>query len=136
MTFDVMNCQLPTSVLTIWLQVIYLPDLKMKCMEFVCIETKTFEDMCIALELLKKKVETLSQRHLPKRLDKWLDNQEVCAILRISPRTLQSLRSTGALSLPHMAPRSYYLENDVMKVEAIPGTRLNAGTELENSLRL
>ena len=42
MTFDVMNCQLPTSVLTIWLQVIYLPDLKMKCMEFVCIETKTF----------------------------------------------------------------------------------------------
>lgn len=55
MTFDVMNCQLPTSVLTIWLQVIYLPDLKMKCMEFVCIETKTFEDMCIALELLKRK---------------------------------------------------------------------------------
>ena len=34
-------------------------------MEFVCIETKTFEDMRMALELLKKKVETLSQRHCP-----------------------------------------------------------------------
>ena len=52
-------------------------------MEFVCIEAKTFEDMRMALELLKKKVEMLSQRHLPKRLDKWLDNQEVCAILHI-----------------------------------------------------
>lgn len=31
-------------------------------MEFVCIEAKTFEDMRMALELLKKKVETLSQR--------------------------------------------------------------------------
>ena len=131
MTFDVMNCQLPTSVLTIWLQVIYLPDLKMKCMEFVCIETKTFEDMCIALELLKKKVETLSQRHLPKRLDKWLDNQEVCAILRISPRTLQSLRSTGALSYTQIDRRTYYQEKDVMKLVGITGYRNKSRKELE-----
>lgn len=70
MTFDAMGSQLVTAVLTIRLQVIYLLDLKMKCMEFVCIEAKTFEDMCMALELLKKKMEAFSHRHLPKRLDK------------------------------------------------------------------
>ena len=131
MTFGAMARQLATSVLTARLQMLYLPDLKMKSMEFVCIEAKTFEDMRSALDLLKKKVEALSQKHLPKRLDKWLDNQEVCAILRISPRTLQSLRSTGALSYTQIDRRTYYQEKDVMKLVGITGYRHKSRKELE-----
>ena len=131
MTFDAIDRQLATSVLRLQLQVLYLPDLKMKCMEFVCIEAKTFEDMRMALELLKKKVETLSQRHLPKRMGKWLDNQEVCAILRISTRTLQSLRSTGALSYTQIDRRTYYQEQDVMKLVGMTGYRRKSRKESE-----
>ena len=131
MTFDAIGSQLPTCILTIRLQVIYLPDLKMKCMEFVCIEAKTFEDMRMALELLKKKVETLSQRHLPKRLDKWLDNQEVCAILHISPRTLQSLRSNGTLSYTQIDRRTYYQEHDIMRLLGMTGCRRKSRKESE-----
>ncbi|OUO70691.1 helix-turn-helix domain-containing protein [Bacteroides sp. An269] len=100
-------------------------------MEFVCIEAKTFEDMRMALELLKKKVETLSQRHLPKRLDKWLDNQEVCAILHISPRTLQSLRSNGTLSYTQIDRRTYYQEQDVMRLLGMTGYRRKSRKESE-----
>ncbi len=100
-------------------------------MEFVCIETKTFEDMRMALELLKKKVETLSQRHLPKRLDKWLDNQEVCAILHISPRTLQSLRSNGTLSYTQIDRRTYYQEHDIMRLLEMTGCRRKSRKESE-----
>lgn len=131
MTFGAMARQLATSVLTARLQMLYLPDLKMKSMEFVCIEAKTFEDMRIALELLKKKVETLSQRHLPKRLDKWLDNQEVCAILHISPRTLQSLRSNGTLSYTQIDRRTYYQEQDVMRLLGMTGCRRKSRKESE-----
>lgn len=131
MTFDAMDSLLVTAVLTIRLQVIYLLDLKMKCMEFVCIEAKTFEDMRMALELLKKKVEALSQRHLPKRMGRWLDNQEVCAILRISPRTLQSLRSTGVLSYTQIDRRTYYQEKDVMQLVGTTGYRRKSKKESE-----
>ena len=72
-----------------------------------------------------------SQRHLPKRMGRWLDNQEVCAILRISPRTLQSLRSTGALSYTQIDRRIYYQEKDVMKLVGITGYRHKSRKELE-----
>ena len=72
-----------------------------------------------------------SQRHLPKRMGRWLDNQEVCAILHISPRTLQSLRSNGTLSYTQIDRRTYYQEQDVMRLLGMTGYRSKSRKEAE-----
>ena len=58
-------------------------------MEIVNIEARTFEAMMTRFEALEKKMNSLHNEH-DKGLKKWLDNQDVCLILNISKRTLQT----------------------------------------------
>ena len=37
------------------------------------------------------RMEVICQRHGEKRMSEWMDNQDVCRMLNISPRTLQTL---------------------------------------------
>ena len=67
-------------------------------MQIVNIEAGTFTEMVSALQSLKNKMEKLQEVYSEKKMDEWLDNREVCMILGISLRTLQSLRSNGTLS--------------------------------------
>ena len=61
-------------------------------MEIVNIEAGTFKEMVTSIQMLKEKLENLKGRQTSKSLDDWMDNQEVCQQLRISSRTLQTLR--------------------------------------------
>jgi hypothetical protein len=51
-----------------------------------------------------------------KGLQKWLDNQDVCQILNISKRTLQTYRDNGTLPYSQINHKMYYKPNDVQKV--------------------
>ena len=44
------------------------------------------------------------------------DNHEVCRRLRISPRTLQTLRDNGTLAFTKIGNRTYYRPDDVERV--------------------
>ena len=44
-----------------------------------------------------------------------LDNQEVCLILKISPRTLQNLRDTDQISYSQIGKKIYYKKEDIQK---------------------
>ena len=46
----------------------------------------------------------------------WMDNHEVCRRLRISPRTLQTLRDNGTLAFTKIGNRTYYRPDDVERV--------------------
>ena len=46
-------------------------------------------------------------------LEKWLDNQEVCEIIGISRRTLQTLRDTDKLAFTMIEHKIYYQPKDV-----------------------
>ena len=61
-------------------------------MEIVSIEKKTFEMMLASFNALSEKVAALRRKSDGGRLERWLTGEEVCGQLRISPRTLQSLR--------------------------------------------
>ena len=50
-----------------------------------------------------------------KAIGEWLDNQEVCLILKISPRTLQNLRDTDQISYSQMGRKIYYKKKDIQK---------------------
>ena len=43
----------------------------------------------------------------------WLDNQDVCQMLNISPRTLQTLRDNGTLAYSQINRKVYYKPEDV-----------------------
>ena len=46
----------------------------------------------------------------------WLDNQDVCQILNISPRTLQTLRDNGTLAYSQINHKVYYKPEDVESI--------------------
>ena len=69
-------------------------------MEIISFEKRTFEEIAAKLDCFVQRVESLCREHGGKETGEWMDNHEVCRRLRISPRTLQTLRITERLPLP------------------------------------
>ena len=83
-------------------------------MEIVNIEAKTFEAMLSKFENFATRMEHLCRLYGDKESD-WLDNQDVCMLLNISPRTLQTLRDNGTLAYSQINHKTYYKPQDVEK---------------------
>jgi len=82
-------------------------------MEIYYIEARTFEAMIDRFEAFAQKVEKLCDRSKPKELKNWLDNQDVCLILNISPGTLQYLRDKRKLAYTKFSRKMFYKPEDV-----------------------
>jgi hypothetical protein len=91
-------------------------------MEIINIEKKAFETMMARFEQLAAKVQMICNRYDAKRMKKWYDNQDVCQILRISPRKLQSLRDSKALPFVKINRKIFYKPEDVQNVIAVGKT--------------
>lgn len=83
-------------------------------MEIVNIEAKTFEAMLSKFESFATRMEHLCRLYGDKE-GEWLDNQDVCMLLNISPRTLQTLRDNGTLAYSQINHKTYYKHQDVEK---------------------
>ena len=83
-------------------------------MEIVNIEAKTFEAMLSKFENFATRMEYLCRLYGDKESE-WLDNQDVCMLLNISPRTLQTLRDNGTLAYSQINHKTYYKPQDVEK---------------------
>ena len=87
-------------------------------MEIINIEKKAFETMMARVDRLAAKIQMLSSRYDEKRLQSRYDNQDVCQLLRISPRKLQSLRDSGALPCIKINRKIFYRPADVQNIIA------------------
>ncbi|MCD8030379.1 MAG: helix-turn-helix domain-containing protein [Bacteroides sp.] len=85
-------------------------------MNITTIETRTFEKMTDKVSTFVSRVESLYKLYRERNLGDWLDNQEVCLLLSISPRTLQTLRDNGTLSYSQISRKIYYKREDVMAI--------------------
>lgn len=85
-------------------------------MEIVNIEAKTFEAMLLKFESFADRMEALCLLHGEKDLNEWMDNQEVCQLLNISPRTLQTLRDNGTIAFSRINHKIYYKPADIEKI--------------------
>jgi hypothetical protein len=85
-------------------------------MEIVNIEAQTFEAMLSTVANVEKRMEHLCQLHGDRDSIEWLDNQDVCLLLNISPRTLQTLRDNGTLAYTQISHKTYYKPDDVKKI--------------------
>ena len=85
-------------------------------MEIIMIEARTFEAMMAGFEALARNVEMFCQQNSDKGMQKWLDNQEVCELLKISKRTLQTYREKGLMPFSQIGHKIFYRPQDVERV--------------------
>ena len=82
-------------------------------MDIVNIEASTFERMLEKVQALCSFIENTTELDKNKVLGEWIDNQEVCLILGISPRKLQFLRESGKIAYTRIDRRIFYKKEDV-----------------------
>ena len=88
-------------------------------MEIVSIEQRTFEAMVARFDRFVSRMEAICQRHGEKTMSEWMDNQDVCRMLNISLRTLQTLRDNGTLAYSQINHKTYYRSEDVKRIVSI-----------------
>ena len=81
--------------------------------EFVIISKDVFEEMVGKFSRFSDRVNEILGKRDEGRLSRWMDNQEVCQQLRISPRTLQTLRDNGTLAYSLIGHKIFYKPEDV-----------------------
>ena len=82
-------------------------------MEVITIEKKVFEALLAETNCLIRQVEALTRKCQDRRLQKWLTSDDVCAILKISQRTLQSMRSKHQICYTQLGRKFYYHPEEV-----------------------
>ena len=85
-------------------------------MEVISIERSTYEELLTSFNSFVNQMKVMAGRGTDKRLGEWLDNQDVCQILNISPRTLQTLRQNGTLAYSQIERKIYYKPEDVERI--------------------
>lgn len=85
-------------------------------MEIVNFEKRAFEEMTAKLNYFVQRMDNLYRLHCEKKPGGWMDNRAVCQKLRISPRTLQTLRDNGTLAFTKIGNRTYYRPDDVEQI--------------------
>ena len=93
-------------------------------MEILIIQKEAFEEMAAKFSRFAERVDALLAKQGGKSLNRWMDNQEVCQQLNISPRTLQTLRDNGTLAYSQINHKVFYKPEDVLSiVKLIEGKR-------------
>ena len=85
-------------------------------MEVISIERSTYEELLTSFNSFIAQMRTMADRGTDKKLGIWLDNQDVCQMLNISPRTLQTLRDNGTLAYSQINRKVYYKPEDVESI--------------------
>jgi hypothetical protein len=78
-------------------------------MEVVTIQSQAFQELVNKLEAINNRLDAKEKE--PK--EKWLDNQELMLLLKISKRTAQHYRDTGLISFSQVGNKIYYKLSDV-----------------------
>ena len=92
-------------------------------MEVISIERSTYEELLTSFNSFVTKIKDMASRGNNKGLGDWLDNQDVCQMLNISPRTLQTLRDNGTLAYSQINRKVYYKPVDVESIFPIGAGR-------------
>lgn len=85
-------------------------------MEIISIDKKVFDTLTARIEDIELKALQMYRHQEDLHLKDWLDNQDVCQILGISKRTLQSYRENGLLPYSRVEHKIRYAPEDVQKL--------------------
>ena len=103
-------------------------------MELVCIDKQTFEELRIRFCKFEERMTHICRPVEDLGLKNWLDNQEVCLLLKVSPRTLQTLRDNGTLAYTQICHKTYYKPGDVESIVRIVEERRKRAESMGKSI--
>ena len=67
-------------------------------MEIVIIEKTAFDMLLAGVKALEDRVRTLAEKGGDRRLAEWMDTEDVCRMLSITPKTLQAMRDRHGIA--------------------------------------
>ena len=83
-------------------------------MEVIAIQKSALDGMKNELKALLELTENATQKYNSIfKEEKWLDNQEVCLMMNITKRTLQTYKNKGLLPYSKLNRKNYYKHSDV-----------------------
>ena len=82
-------------------------------MEAMILSSEQFDKLVSQIETLNERVEKINRKDPLE--DRWLDIQDVCELLHLSPRPLQSYRDKGILPFSQIGAKIYYKASDIQK---------------------
>ena len=83
-------------------------------MEVIAIQKSALDGMTNELKALLELTENATRKYIPIfKEEKWLDNQEVCLMMKITKRTLQTYKDKGLLPYSKLNRKNYYKRSDV-----------------------
>ena len=83
---------------------------------FALIDEKKLNRIFDEIDSLRQELKTEKEKRRKKLSETWLDNQEVMQLLKISLRTLQTMRDTRTLPYSKVGGKIYYKASDVEKI--------------------
>ena len=82
-------------------------------MEIICVDKQTFEELRVRFCDFEERMTRVCRPAEDLGLKNWLDNQEVCDVLRINKKTLQVYRNKGILPFSRIKNKLFYKPEDV-----------------------
>ncbi len=83
-------------------------------MEVIAIQKTTLNGMKNELRELLEMTENATRKYtLIFKNEKWLDNQEVCLMMNVTKRTLQTYKDKGLLPYSKLNRKNYYKRSDI-----------------------
>lgn len=83
-------------------------------MEVIAIQKSALDGMKNDIKELLELTENATRKYDPIfKGEKWLDNQEVCLMMNITKRTLQTYKDKGLLPYSKLNRKNYYKHSDV-----------------------
>ncbi|AZA56481.1 helix-turn-helix domain-containing protein [Chryseobacterium shandongense] len=83
-------------------------------MEVIAIQKSALDGMKDELKALLELTENATQKYMSIfQKEQWLDNQEVCLLMNITKRTLQTYKDKGLLPYSRLNRKNYYKHTDV-----------------------
>jgi hypothetical protein len=85
-------------------------------MEVITIESKAFKELEEKIDTIAEFVIAAQNKGEEPPEDTWVDSYEVCTFLKISPRTLQRLRSSGVIGYSKIRGKNFYKINEIKRM--------------------
>lgn len=102
---------------------IFARTLIVNLMEIVILEKRVFDALIENANALARQVETLKRTCGDYKIAKWLDGEQVCRLLRISQRQLQTMRDKRIIGCTRLNRRFFYKPQEVERLIAASASK-------------
>jgi len=97
-------------------------------MGIVIMKSGDFQALMDRIEAIEKYIYQTTEPKNPPLQEIWLDNEVVCAYLKISKRTLQRYRSNGVITYSLIGKKTYYTISEIKRLLEEKRIQRNVGS--------